>query len=718
LDEDETHRKLTEYLDGIAEQVQAHRGRVGHYAGDAVLADFASATDAVACASRIQGMFAERNAREPAERRLQFRIGINLGEVIDDRGEVYGEGVNVAARLEALAEPGGICVSDGVRTAVGNRLPIAFEDMGIHEVRSIPMPVRAWQVHEPLRSAADSTSFVLRAEVRAHCVLMGEGERAIRNALDRSRLAVTEEIEGQGGAVLHIPGEAIVAEFQDARACLACAETVRAVVERQNATLPPSERVHYRYGVDVGAGDAASAGTSALCASASPNEIRFTGSVRRLLENEDGLAFSAVAADTYALYPAQQGEKKPDAIPQQVVSLDLPLPEKPSILLLPFTFIGNESSGESLAEGLRLDIQNALVKMSGLFLIAAGAANAFRGADAIEAARTLGVRHVLEGTVRLAGDRARVNVQLTDSVSSVVSWAEQYDRQLDDDFALQDEITEHVVTALDVKLASGEQARVWRKCLSDSKARDSFYRGLHRFFQMSAESMAEAERHFERVVALAPESAMGPTWLAMCLWFEATRGWAADPAKARRQAGDWAEKCTGMEDVDGQANTVLGNVRLLEGRHQEAKRIARDAVVIRPGCTNANGFLANVLLHCGEPESALTHVKRAIRLSPVYPPWFLEILAASYREVGEAGLAVAAAGELLRLAPGSVQGRVILASSMVRAGLVAEARRVAAEIAAMDGRFSLSRFKELQVFQDGAVVDRLVENLRDAGLRD
>jgi tetratricopeptide (TPR) repeat protein len=354
--------------------------------------------------------------------------------------------------------------------------------------------------------------------------------------------------------------------------------------------------------------------------------------------------------------------------------------------------------------------------MSGLFLIAAGAANAFRGKDPIEAAQFLGVRHVLEGSVRRSGERIRVNVQLTDTTDGMVSWAEQYDRESDDAFALQDEVTERVITALDVKLASGEQARIWRKCLSSPKARDIFYRGIHQFFQMNAESIAKAKRDFQRIVEWVPDSSLGPTWIAMCLWFEATRGWAADFDQARLDAGEWAEKAVVLEDADGQAHTVLGNVRLLQRRYEEAMEVARGAVAIRPGCTNANGFLANVLLHCGEPQAALTHIKRAIRLSPVYPPWFLEILAASYREAGEIGLAVTAGQEVLRLAPHSIQGRVILISSLVRAGWVAEAKRVAAEILLEDEGFSVRRFTEQQVFRDESVVERIVEDLSEAGL--
>ncbi|MDX2315484.1 MAG: hypothetical protein QNL90_15555, partial [Gammaproteobacteria bacterium] len=502
------------------------------------------------------------------------------------------------------------------------------------------------------------------------------------------------------------------------------AQQVRDAVEQENTTLSAQQRVHYRYRVDVGKlgrseeGDpgGAIARPAELCVSAPPNEIYVTEAVRACLEDDGQFTFAAIAANTYVLSRSKEIQDESATVPPQLQSLDLPLPEKPSIILLPFTSVGEDPAGDAFADGFRIDIQNALVKMSGLFLIAAGAANAFRGKDPIEAARFLGVRHVLEGNVRRSGERIRVNVQLTDTTDGMVSWAEQYERESDDAFALQDEVTERVITALDVKLASGEQARIWRKCLSSPKARDIFYRGIHQFFQMNAESIAKAKRDFQRIVEWVPDSSLGSTWIAMCLWFEATRGWAADFDQARLDAGEWAEKAVVLEDADGQAHTVLGNVRLLQRRFEEAMEVARGAVAIRPGCTNANGFLANVLLHCGEPQAALTHIKRAIRLSPVYPPWFLEILAASYREAGEIGLAVTAGQEMLRLAPHSIHGRVILTSSLVRAGWIAEAKRVAAEILLEDEGFSVRRFREQQVFRDAAVVERIVEDLSEAGL--
>jgi class 3 adenylate cyclase/TolB-like protein len=725
-DEEGTHRRLSDALDMIAAMVSALRGRVVHYAGDAVLADFATASDALTCALLIQKSLSERNAAVSDGQPLEFRIGLNLGEVIDDRSDIYGDGVNIAARLEAMAEPGGICVSDAVRTSVGKRVPVAFEDLGPCEVKNIPEPVHVWRVRrdEGSMRAAGEEAVVLLAHPRAYELLMGDSdEAATRALLDRCRAMVVSSMEGNGGRVVECPGDSVSAIFDDPARCVACARTLRSELVASNAALPAAERVNFRFGIAFGSvvegleglgGDAADR-AARLVAGAGSDDVHLDDAVVAKLPAEIELFLAEAGPGDHVLVP----EDAPSAslkLPPQIDGMDLPLPEKPSIALLPFRCLGDDPEGAALAEGLRLDIQNALVKLSGLLLTAAGTANALRDTPGRDAAPLVGVRHALEGTVQRSGTRVRVSVELTDADASTVVWSERYDRVLDDVFTLQDEIAEHVVTALDVKLSSGEQARIWRKCLTDAKARDRFYAGMHAFFQMNAESNASARAHFERVAALAPESPLGATWVALCYWFEATRRWSSDPEASRRHAGEWAERAVQSEDADGQAHTVLGNVRLLQGRHDEALSIARQAVSIRPGCTNSNGFLANVLLHCGECHDAIVHVKRAIRLSPVYPPWFLEILAAAYRDAGQVAFAVSVVRELLRIVPDSLHGRMLLVSALVRGGGLAEACRIAADVA--EPGFSASDYSQGLPYRDAAVIERIADDLRRSGLAD
>jgi TolB-like protein len=574
---------------------------------------------------------------------------------------------------------------------------------------------------KPAQTSRPAVAVVLHGELRAFGVLMGEDVAAARAAVARGRDVLRAVIAEFGGRLVPAPADAILAVFDEAARCVACAIAARGALARANAVLPSVERVHYRFGIDLREGVEAGGPpreaverAAAIVLRAPTDAIRLTEAVRASLPDDSGYSVSALEPGLFALDDRDAPAARPG--PPQLESLAFPLPDRPSIVLLPFSCTGPDPDGAALAEGLRLDIQNALVKMSGVFLIAAGTANALRGVEGAEAARRVGVRHALDGTVQRQGDRVRVSVRLTDAAAGMVIWSEQYERTLDHTFELQDEIAARVVTALDVKLASGEQARIWHKCLTAPRAREHLYRGMQAFFQMNPDAMATARACFERVAELAPDSSMGPSWTAMCLWFEVARGWSKNVEEARRAAGVWAERGVAREDTDGQAHTVLGNIRLLQRRFDEALAVAREAAVIRPNCANANSFLANVLVHCGEAEAAVVHAKRAIRYAPVYPPWFLEILATAYRDSGQADFAIATAHEGLRIAPQSIGTRLVLASVLARGGWPEDARRVAQEVVEIEPGFSVERHAAQQPYRERAVLDRVVGELRSAGL--
>lgn len=622
---------------------------------------------------------------------------------------------------------GGRIVSDSALTTRINAARTAIGDSGKTQslIRTFPRKgfrfVGDVREHVPeLGAAAWTSPVVVRAEASAVCVLMGEDEGAIGDALRRGRETIVSVFEDAGAAIHTASGDPVIATFPSGAQGVLAAANARGMLAETNRSLPAEHRIHYRFGIVAGEAEngpdgpegAAIAQATALIRVAHPDAIRMNDGVQSQLPSESAAATRRIGPDEHAL---GDGDSGPAGLPAQLHGLDVPLPTRPSIVLLPLGVMGEGNErGAALAEGLRIDVQNALIKMSGLFLLAAGTANAMRGWSAAEAATRAGVRYVLEGTVRQSGEQVRVNVQLFDSAAGTVLWSEQYDRTLDHNFALQDEITERIVTALDIKLASGEQARIWHKGLTHPEARECFYRGAQAFMRMNRESIASARVFFERVVELAPDSPYGPTWIALCLWIQAARGW-ADPADAREQAGQWAERAVTMEDADGQAHTVLGNVRLIQRRFDEALAVARQALDIRPGCANANGFLANVLLYCGESELAVRHARRAIRFMPVYPPWFVEILAASYRDVGLLDLSALAAREVLRIMPSAVEPRLVLASTLVRNGWLAEARRVAGETRDLSGDFKLERWAALQPYRDSGALAALTEDLRVAG---
>jgi adenylate cyclase len=363
-----------------------------------------------------------------------------------------------------------------------------------------------------------------------------------------------------------------------------------------------------------------------------------------------------------------------------------------------------------------MDIQNALVKVSGLFIIASGSAYAFRGISAEETGCTLNVQYALQGSIRAAGKRIRVSAELTETASGRIVWSDQFDRTLDDSFDLQDEITKRILEAMNVKLIQGEQARVWHKTLKDLRALEAFYKGVHAFYQMNREGMQRARQYFERVAEIRPNVAIGATWVAMTHWFDLQRGWSDLPEKSKELARHWAEIAASMSDADGQAHSALSYFYLLERRFDEALAAGRCAVANRPTCAYANCFYGNVLHYCSEYERAIHHINLAIRTQPLHPPFYLHMLAGAYRARGDFEAALLASKQALELSPGDVASQVILASAYIGLGMPDMARETAADIQRIEPSFSVTRFMEGQPYRDAGIVTQYVSELRSAGL--
>jgi adenylate cyclase len=328
----------------------------------------------------------------------------------------------------------------------------------------------------------------------------------------------------------------------------------------------------------------------------------------------------------------------------------------------------------------------------------------------------MGARYVVEGFVQKAGERVRITVSLVDGQSGQTLWSEHYDRVLDDAFEVQDEITERIVTALDVKLLSGEQARVWRKTITHPRAREHYYRGMHEFMKGQKDTNAIAREHFGQAARLAPECPLGPTMLAFSHWWDVFRGWAASPQQSISLAAEWAERAMAMEDADGQAHAAMGHIHLYRREHDKALEVAEQAVSIRPSCANSNGQLANILYYCGRAADAADRVKQALRWSPVHPHWYDVLLAASYKELRLQDEARACCQDALRKSAGDVDARLVLVELAVRGAEHEAARALAQEIVALRGNFSVARWAETQPYRDAAVLERIAADLRSAGL--
>jgi adenylate cyclase len=545
--------------DFIDPNIAEHGGHLVKTTGDGLLVEFPSVVAAVECAVAIQCGMVDRNRSVPENERIKFRIGINLGEVVVEGDDILGDGVNIASRLEGIAEPGMICISDAVFREVRSRVNFHFEDLGAQTLKNIADAVHAYRI-------------------------VPEGS--------------------QGG----------------------------------------------------------------------PQPATWTSEV-------------------------------------------LPIPKKPSIAILPFANLSGEPEHGYLADGLRLGIQAALIHASGLFLIGTGTIKRYRDADlpAEQAGREMGVRYVLQGAMQTAGQRIRVTLELTDVVARQIVWAERYDRLLDDTFAVQDEITAEVLKALDIKLASGEKWLL-HSTISNLEALDPFYRGLSHFYAGTKDGNAAARNMFETVARLQPDSPVGPAYLCFTHWADAFRGWADSKEQSLAQATLWAEKAIRLKGSNGLAEIVLASVHLQNRRHDEALASCYRAVELRPNCPTANSYLANILFYCGRPAEAIAKIHEAIRITPVFPPWYMTLLAAAYRDTGEIGRSISAAEHSLRLSPGDCDARLVLCSDYSHAGQNQQARHVAQQIVATEPQFSLARYAESQPYKDRKALTRLVDSLRAAGL--
>jgi TolB-like protein len=429
-------------------------------------------------------------------------------------------------------------------------------------------------------------------------------------------------------------------------------------------------------------------------------------------------ASPAQNVDSHSLERSGDLERN-ESLPVQCRGPGLPLPSKPSVILMPFKDLSAGGELSYLAQGIRIDVQCALVKIAGLFIVAAGTGSAVyanREISPQQVSREMGVQYVLEGSVRGSSERLRVSTQLTDGISGQVLWTEQFDRVIDDSFIVQDEIAEKIITSMDVRLVSGEQAKVWRKTLRNPKALELYYRALDRLSDFNKNGVADSRLLAEKVAEISPDVALGPTLVAFCHYWDAIMGWGDDIDESLDRASEWSERAAAMEDATGEAHIILAHVKLLRGHHDEAETISEQAVGIRPQCANTNALSANILVYCGNPIKAVERVKSAMRHAPAYASWWVEILAAAYRDSGQADLATAAANEALELRPDSTNALALLSTVLMAAGNDTLAREAVSRIQGVDSTYSLRTYARMHPYRDSPTLDSQLAQLREAGL--
>ena len=457
-------------------KIAEHKGRIVKTTGDGLLVEFASVVDAVRCAVAVQQAMPERNSGVAAESRIELRIGINLGDVIVEGDDLYGDGVNIAARIEALADAGGVFVSNTVHDQVRDRLPFAFEDLGEQQVKNIARPVRVYRVRAALNPAATAPALSRNA---------GEGaERQRREA-------------GEGNA--------------------------------------------------------------------------------------------------------------------------LALPDKPSIAVLPFANMSGDPEQEYFADGMVEEIITALSRIRWLFVIARNSSFTYKGqpVDVKQVGRELGVRYVLEGSVRKAGGRVRITAQLIDAHTGTHLWADRFDGSLEDVFELQDKIAVSVAGVIEPALQAAEMRRSAARPTTDLSAYDLYLRALAVLRPITRERTAEALELLDRAVAIDRHYGPALSLAALCHLQLALDGWAEDPGTSRRKGLELARQALAAAENDP---AVLANAAFVLGFFGEdigaMIGLVDRALVLNPSFARGWYVSGNLRVWAGHHDLAIEHVETSLRLSP------------------------------------------------------------------------------------------------------
>ncbi len=563
IDEEGTLARLKAVRKGLVDPTIAkHRGRVVKTTGDGMLVEFASAVDAARSAIEVQRGMAEQNATVPQQIRLEFRIGIHVGDIIIDENDIFGDGVNIAARLEGIAEAGGVCISDDAQRQIRGKIDIAFGDMGPQILKNIVEPMRSW----------------------------------------------------------------------------------------------------------------------------------------RLLLDENT--------------PSKRSEK-----PSSEPAL-LTLPDKPSIAVLPFQNMSGDPEQEHFCDGLVEDIITTLSKLAGLRVIARNSTFVYKGrsVDIREAARQLGVRYVLEGSVRKSGNRIRITAQLIDATDGAHLWAERYDRAMDDIFAIQDEITLVLATEMQVKLTEGEQARLHYTTTSNVEAWTYWVQGMsHHRKAVTKEEYGQARFFWEKALALDPTSAPLNAKLGFLHSLDARFGWWDDREIATDKARAYAERALEIDPGNADAYTASSVVLLVQRLHDEAVAAARMAVKLAPGAADTAELASHVLAASEFPEEAVLMSENAMTLSPNYPAVYLGTLGNAYRLSGRTEQAIAAFQAYHARNPGFGLTDIVIAYQQT--GRPEEARRTAELLLTARPNFTVAAWLKTQFSRrDAAQVEADTAALCAAGL--
>ena len=601
-DEHLAHQRIQETFGRFSDFITRYHGNVRELRGDALLAEFERASDAVSATLAFQADQAEYTTQLDDNILPRVRVGIAMGEVVIADNTVTGEGVVLAQRVEQLAEPGRLCITGAINEALPTRLPFTQRGLGEKQVKGFDEPVRVYSV-------------------------------ALK------------------------PGEQI----------------------------PPPEDSHKPKAINTLGISAAIAGIILVIAG--------------------GLALW--------LKPWQPQEE-----PASVERMAFPIPEKPSIAVLPFNNLSGNPDQEFLADGLSEEIITVLSKVPNLFVIARNSTFTYKGkaVSVKQVAEEQGVRYVLEGSIQRSGDRIRINAQLIDALEGHHLWAERYDREFKDIFALQDDITQNIMVALQVKLTEGEEMRYLQKRSGSPKGFEYFQKSRVHFQRFNKEDNAISRQLMTKALELSPENPTMLAWLAWNDFADARFGWSTDREASIAKAKELGDKAYALDPLDVKANAILGSVEMLKGRHEEAIAYQRKAVELAPSDAIEIATLAWILCYSGSPEQAIPLLEQAMRLSPYYPAWFTATLGLAYFMMEDYDEAIAVHEHLIERKSMLQFAYSRLAAINAILGNEAKSREYAAELLKVRPEFTIESWSKALLYRNPERLEWELNALRAAGL--
>ncbi|MCZ6883451.1 MAG: adenylate/guanylate cyclase domain-containing protein [Gammaproteobacteria bacterium] len=602
-DEQLAHERIQEAFRRFSDTIGKYQGRVRELRGDALLAEFKLASDAVTAALAFQADHTDHNTRLNDNIRPRLRIGIALGEVVIADNTVTGAGVVLAQRVEQLAEPEGLCITAAIHEALPGRMPFDQENLGEQVLKGFDEPVRVYRVE---LSPGES---IPPPQASEQLELVPRKWRLI------AIVALTALIVGGGGVSYWLK------------------------------SLAPKEE------------------------------------------------------------------------PASVDRMSSSLSDLPSIAVLPFTNMSGDSEQEYFVDGMTEDLITDLSKLSGLFVIARHSVFTYKGQSAKvqQVAEELGVRYILEGSVRRAGDQIRINAQLIDATTGGHLWAERYDRQLQNIFAIQDEITASIVQALEIRLTTQEKEALIANATINFDAYEIFLRGQRSFRSRDRESISETISAYREAIKLDPEFSRAYGAIAVAMTLQYLRGWTESPLETQHLALELAQKAVAMSNKIPQVYWALGYVHLYRKEHDKAVQATQKAIEIAPNYADAYGLLALIYNHQGNPDAAIASITRGMELNPYYTydyPYNLgraQYLSGQYQDAIENLLKSLEKNET------AAYPRVYLIASYAKLGLIDDAEWEAEQLQVQSPEITISQLRRTFP-QTNTLMDELALDLRKAGL--